>query len=193
MQQQYTMNSEDKMIMRILEVTFINILGCIEKQQEKATDEEFDTHNKLHFLSRLRNSTIATKISQSEEFEKFDKYSLKNCIEKALMLESRLQIREMVTIARENLENKDPKVMEMSEEGEEQQEELNILSEDKGPGRFRNPNLANLICYKCGGYGHYGRECPEANQAMEQLEDRIVGRIETFLQCLHTSNFTIHE
>ena len=59
----------------------------------KATDEEFDTHNKLHFLSRLRNSTIATKISQSEEFKKFDRYSLKNCIEKALMLESRLQIR----------------------------------------------------------------------------------------------------
>ena len=144
----------------------------------KATDEEFDTHNKLHFLSRLRNSTKATKISQSEEFEKFYRYSLKNCIEKALMLESRLQIREMVTIAKENLENKEPKVMEMSEEGEEQQEELNILSEDKGPGRFRNPNLANLICYKCGGYGHYGRECPEANQAMEQLEDRIVGRIE---------------
>ena len=85
------------------------------------------------------------------------------------MLESRLQIREMVTIARENLENKEPKVMEMSEEGEEQQEELNILSEDKGLSRFRNPNLANLICYKCRGYGHYGREWPEANQAMEQL------------------------
>ena len=144
----------------------------------KATDEEFDTHNKLHFLSRLRNSTIATKISQSEEFEKFDRYSLKNCIEKAFMLESRLQIREMVTIARENLENKDPKVMEMSEEGEEQQEELNVLSEDKGPGRFKNPNLANLICYKCGGYGHYGKDCPEVNQALDQLEDRIVGRIE---------------
>ena len=144
----------------------------------KATDEEFDTHNKLHFLSRLRNSTIATKISQSEESEKFDKYSLKNCIEKALMLESRLQIREMVTIARENLENKDPKVMEMTEDGDGQEEELNILSEDKGPGRFKNPNLANLICYKCGGYGHYGKDCPEANQAMDQLEDRIVGRIE---------------
>ena len=144
----------------------------------KGTDEEFDTHNKLHFLSRLRNSTIATKISQSQEFERFDKYSLKNCIEKALMLESRLQIREMVMIARENLENKDPKVLEMTEEGDDQQEEFNILSEDKGPGRFTNPNLANLICYKCGGYGHYGRDCPEANQAMDQLEDRIVGRIE---------------
>ena len=144
----------------------------------KATDEEFDTHNKLHFLSRLRNSTIANKISQSEEFEKFDKYSLKNCIEKALMLESRLQIREMVTIARENLENKDLKVMEMTEDGDGQEEELNILSEDKGPGRFKNPNLANLICYKCGGDGHYGKDCPEANQAMDQLEDRIIGRIE---------------
>ena len=141
-------------------------------------DDNGNLRSYIHKYTRLRNSTIATKISQSEEFEKFDRFSLKNCIEKELMLESRLQIREMVTIARENLENKEPKVMEMSKEGEEQQEELSILSEDKGPGRFRNPNLANLICYKCGGYGHYGRDCPEANQAMEQLGDRIVGRIE---------------
>ena len=35
MQQQYTMSSEDKMIMKTLEVTFISILGCIERQQEK--------------------------------------------------------------------------------------------------------------------------------------------------------------
>ena len=103
MQQQYTMSLEDRMIMRISEVTSISILGCIERQQERLQTRS----NKLHFLSRLRNSTIATKISQSEEFEKFDRYSLKNCIEKALMLESRLQIREMVTIARENLERKD--------------------------------------------------------------------------------------
>ena len=144
MLQQFTMNLEDRMTMKISEVTYINIPDCIERATGKAPDDEFDTHNKLHFLSRLRNSTIATKISQSEEFEKFDRYSLKNCIEKALMLESRLQIREMVTIARENLENKDPKVMEMSEEGEEQQEELNILSEDKGPGRFREPKFSQF-------------------------------------------------
>ena len=159
----------------------------------KATDEEFDTHNKLHFLSRLRNSTIATKISQSEEFERFDKYSLKSCIEKAVMLESRLQIREMVTIARENLEDKYPKVMKMTEEGEEQQEEFNIISEDKGPGRFKNPNLANLICYKCRSYGHYGKDCPGASQAMEQLEDRIVGRIEHSFNAYTPVTLQIHE
>ena len=35
MQQQYTMSLEDKMIMKTLEVTFISILGCIERQHEK--------------------------------------------------------------------------------------------------------------------------------------------------------------
>ena len=33
-------------------------------------EEEFDTQKKLHFLSRLRNSNISVKISQSAEFEK---------------------------------------------------------------------------------------------------------------------------
>ena len=97
MQQQYTMSLEDRMIMRNLR----SIPGCIERQQERLQMRSLTLIISLHFLSRLRNSTIATKISQSEEFEKFDRYSLKNYIEKALMLESRLQIREMVTIVRE--------------------------------------------------------------------------------------------
>ena len=142
----------------------------------KSTDEDFDTQVKLHFLSRLRNSTIATKISQSEDFEKFDTYSLRNCIEAALVMESKLQIKEMVITARENLEGKDPKVMEITEE-EVQEEEINILQEDKGPVRYANPNLANLVCFKCGGYGHFGRDCVDDKKAMDQLEDRIVGRI----------------
>ena len=162
-----------------------NLGSCIHKctglhgeAAGEATDEEFDAHNGLHFLSRLRNSTMATRIGQSEEFENFGGYSLGNCIEGALMLESGLQIREMVTIAREGLENREPRVVEMSEEGEEQEEELNVLSEEKGPGGFGGPNLANLICCGCGGCRHYGRDCPEVSQAMEQLEDRMVGGME---------------
>ena len=68
MQQQYIMSLEGRMIMRISEVTSINTPGCIEKQQGRLRDEEFDTHNKLHFLSRLRNSTIAHQ----------DKFRVKN-------------------------------------------------------------------------------------------------------------------
>ena len=77
----------------------------------KACESQFDTQVKLHFLSRLRNNSIAAKISQSVEFEDFDNYSLNKCMEKALLLESRLQIREMVTQARENLEGKTPEVL----------------------------------------------------------------------------------
>ena len=92
-------------------------------------------------------------------------------------MESRLQIKEMVITARENLEGKDPKVMEITEE-EEQHEEINLLQEEKAPIRYKNPNLANLVCFKCGGYGHFGRDCADEKKAMEDLEDRIVGRIE---------------
>ena len=92
-------------------------------------------------------------------------------------MEARLQIKEMVITARENLDGKDPKIMEITEE-EVQEEEINLLQEDKGPSRFKNPNMANLVCFKCGGYGHFGKDCTDANKALDQLEDRIVGRIE---------------
>ena len=34
--------------------------------------------------------------------------------------------------------------MEMSEEGEEQEEEFNILSEEKGPGRFQKSKFSKF-------------------------------------------------
>ena len=39
-----------------------------------------------------------------------------------------------------------------------------------------------MICYKCGGYGHYGRECPAADKDMEEFANKIVGRIEHTFQ-----------
>ena len=67
---------------------------------KRSSEDEYDTQAKLHFLSRLRNSNIASKISQSAEFEKYEAFSLQKCMEKALILESRLQVREMVMQAR---------------------------------------------------------------------------------------------
>ena len=69
-------------------------------------------------------------------------------MEKALILESRLQVREMVTQAREAVDNKTPEVMEIDAKPIE--EEINTMPEDKPPNRSK----ANCICYKCGGYGH---------------------------------------
>ena len=141
-------------------------------------EEEFDTQKKLHFLSRLRNSNISIKISQSAEFEKFDRYSLTDCMEKALLLESRLQIREMVTQAREAVDAKTPEVMEVDAKIIEKEEEINTIPEDKPINRSK----ATSICFKCGDYGHYGKECTVEDKDLEEFANKIVGRIEHTFQ-----------
>ena len=143
---------------------------------KRSSEDEYDTQAKLHFLSRLRNSNIASKISQSAEFEKYETFSLQKCMEKALILESRLQVREMVTQVREAVDNKTPEVMEIDAKPIE--EEINTIPEDKPPNRSK----ANCICYKCGGYGHYGKECTAEDKDLEEFADRIVGRIEQSFQ-----------
>ena len=146
---------------------------------KRSSEDEYDTQAKLHFLSRLRNSNIASKISQSAESEKSETFSLQKCMEKALILESRLQVREMVTQAREAVDNKTQEVMEIDAKPIE--EEINTMPEDKPPNRSK----ANCICYKCGGYGHYGKECTAKDKDLEEFADRIVGRIEHSFQA-HT-------
>ena len=143
---------------------------------KRSSEDEYDTQAELHFLSRLRNSNIASKISQSAEFEKYETFSLQKCMEKALILESRLQVREMVTQSREAVDDKTPEVMEIDAKPIE--EEINTMPEDKPPNRSK----ANCICYKCGGYGHYGKECTAEDKDLEEFADRIVGRIEHSFQ-----------
>ena len=143
---------------------------------KRSSEDEYDTQAKLHFLSRVRNSNIASKISQSAEFEKYETFSLQKCMEKALILESRLQVREMVMQAREAVDNKTPEVMEIDAKPIE--EEINTIPEDKPPNRSK----ANSICYKCGNYGHYGKECTAEDKDLEEFANRIVGKIEHSFQ-----------
>ena len=64
--------------------------------------KESDIGRKIDFLTKLRNMTIASKIGQSEDFRKYDKYSLDDCFQKALQLESKFQANEMMNMTREN-------------------------------------------------------------------------------------------
>ena len=77
-------------------------------------------------------------------------------MEKALVLESRLQVREMVTQAREAVDaTKPPEIMETNANITE--EEVNNIPDD----RPVNKSKASSICYKCGEYGHYGENVPQ--------------------------------
>ena len=152
---------------------------------DRSCEDEYDTQRKLHFLSRLRNGNIASKISQSADFEKYKNYSLQKVMEKALVLESRLQVREMVTQAREAVDNSKPtEIMEFvlkntsNNLGHKVEEEVNNIPDDKPV----SPSKANCICYKCGGYGHYGKECTAEDKDLEEFANRIVGRIEHTFQ-----------
>ena len=175
MLQLYLILLGNKKIMKILEAIYLSTPSCREATK-RSSEDEYDTQAKLHFLFRLRNSNIASKISQSAEFEKYETFSLQKCMEKALIMESRLQVRVMVTQARESVDNKTLEVMEIDAKPIE--EEINTIPEDKPPNRSR----ANSICYKCGNYGHYGKECTAEDKDLEEFANRIVGRIEHSFQ-----------
>ena len=83
---------------------------------------------------------------------------------------------EMVTQAREAVDNKTPEVMEIDAKTIE--EEINTIPEDK----HLNRSKANSICYKCGNYGHYGKECTAEDEDLEEFANRIVGTIEHSFQ-----------
>ena len=175
MLQLYLMLLGNKKIMTILEAIFISTPSYTERQLKDLVKMNM-IHKRRHFLSRLRNSNIASKISQSAEFEKYETFSLQKCMEKALILESRLQVREMVTQAREAVDNKTPEVMEIDAKPIE--EEINTIPEEKPPNRSK----ANSIRYNCGNYGHYGKECTAEDKDLEEFANRIVGRIEHSFQ-----------
>ena len=99
-------------------------------------------------------------------------------MEKALLLESRLQITEMVTQAREAVDAKTPEVMEVDAKIIEKEEEINTIPEDKPINRSK----ATSICFKCGDYGHYGKECTVEDKDLEEFANKIVGRIEHTFQ-----------
>ena len=91
----------------------------------------------FRFLTSITNTTIADKITRSENLPQ----NLQQCFEKALRLEASLQLSEGVNMARRTT------VMDVDVDTED---EVNLI---------KDVRARSNACYKCGEMGHFQRDC----------------------------------
>ena len=111
----------------------------------KVPEGEHDMSHMMRFLSAIKNSKIARRITEQRIP---DTMTLQDIFMKALDLVARLQMAESVA------QRRDTQVMEMTGDSQHD-DDVNEV----GP-RSRSRSPSDVSCWGCGQRGHYQRDCP---------------------------------
>ena len=113
----------------------------------KVPEGEHDMSHMMRFLSAIKNSKIARRITEQRIP---DTMTLQDIFMKALDLEAGLQMAESVA------QRRDTQVMEMTGDSQHH-DDVNEV----GPrNRSRSQSPSDVSCWECGQRGHYQRDCP---------------------------------
>ena len=128
--------------------------------------EDYDLMRKVEFLKRLCNKFIGNKIIRSNAFKSYTTFSMADCFSKALELEGKYQVGEVVSPGMD--------LQVMSAMGQLTGEEIHEANasgdtepEQRAPAYNPNP------CYNCKEIGLFKRDCPLLKQPVPIIAGKL--------------------
>ena len=130
---------------------------------EKTPKDEYDITAKLHFLHRLANGYLGTKILRSRLFHNHRRFTLNDIIEQVVAMDCDYQAGELFT-------GDTSQIMGIEEEVND------ISTNDKNVTPRRSQTFNHS--YKCGKTGHFQKDCPgDGDEENIEPQHKIIGTV----------------